>query len=452
MNSSKKLLAIVYYYPPDASSGSIRNLKLLKELSRLDWKIRCLTINREVGDETTDDALVKQIPITQKLIRTYCFYVVDFIIRLRDSIFYSRPIEKVSSNSYQSEGSKEVQRKSKWQALKDFVTDLAAFPDSEIGWLPFGVAAAFKSHKNEPFDLIYAVGKPWTSFLIGYILKIIIRRPLIIDFMDPWTTNPFNPQGSKIIDFLHERLEKFVVKKADFIIANTVELKEDFRNRLCCNNDKLDIIPCGFDKADFAKQLILESYPSSKMVITHIGTFYGGRNPYNFLIAIKRLLDKSMIPKDKLLLNFIGTNLLQDQVLLELMEDLKRRNVLIVKNWIPHTEAIEQLYRSNILLIVQPNTYLQIPAKLYEYIYTRKPIFAVAENNSAISNIIVNNNWGVCINNNDIDGISTAIVDFYHEFKNNNKNIHLSDDSIKPFDIVNIAARLDKIFHAVLKR
>ena len=122
--------------------------------------------------------------------------------------------------------------KTSWkQQIKDTITDLLALPDTEIGWLPSSVRAGLKIIKTHNIDVIYVTGGPWTSLLIAAMLKKLTRKPLVLDFRDPWVTNPIFLIKSTLSRKIESFLERNVVTSADHIVTNTEELRQDFLNR-----------------------------------------------------------------------------------------------------------------------------------------------------------------------------------------------------------------------------
>ena len=70
-------------------------------------------------------------------------------------------------------------------------------------------------------------------------------------------------------------LEKFIVKRADFVISNTPELAYNFIERLKVPKEKIGVITCGYDETDF--NINFNKTQNKEFVITHIGTFYKKR-------------------------------------------------------------------------------------------------------------------------------------------------------------------------------
>ena len=84
---------------------------------------------------------------------------------------------------------------------------------------------------------------------------------------------------------------------------------------------------------------------------------------------------------------------------------------MLFKPPVSFQESIQTMYLADALLLIQPETDLQIPAKLFEYIYTGKPILAIAEENSATHQILEKGNLGILAPSKNIEAIEKAILD-----------------------------------------
>ncbi|NIU02070.1 MAG: glycosyltransferase [Nitrosopumilaceae archaeon] len=397
-------------------------------------------------DNEGDLKILSQIPDSIDVLRTRCFFIERFLGLLNRKVLKKKKIKFQISNSdiLKSSTKERPKHKSKTQKLKDSVTDLLSFPDKYVGWIPFATWSGIKFLRKKPVDVIYAVGKPWTGFFVGYVLKLLFRKPLVIDFMDPWIASTWRPSKASLLEKLQSFLEKFIVTHSDFLIANTNELAQDFVERLNVPEKKVDVLTCGYDDADFAYDFFDKSNHS--FTITHTGSFYRRRNPKNFLKAVKILLDKGLILPDKVVINFIGSMSINDAGLNELFDDPLLKKIIHQESWVPHKQAIEYLWQSDVLLVVQPGTYLQIPAKLYEYVALQKPIIALAEENGAVGNIIRREGWGETINNDNIEKIGDVLHNYYKEYISGNLNKNKQKYNIEAYNVKNLAKKLGNIF------
>jgi len=75
---------------------------------------------------------------------------------------------------------------------------------------------------------------------------------------------------------------------------------------------------------------------------------------------------------------------------------------------VDYKQSLEFMLKSDVLILLQPSTTLQLPAKFFDYINMGKAVFAIGEKNSAVENI-VDNQFGLFAEYNDIDDIQIGI-------------------------------------------
>src|SRR5581483_980846 len=71
-----------------------------------------------------------------------------------------------------------------------------------------------------------------------------------------------------------------------------------------------------------------------------------------------------------------------------LYESAQREGWLEMQAWVPRTEAQRVLEEAEMLFLVQPQSDVQVPGKLFEYICIGRPVLALVPRQSAIENIL----------------------------------------------------------------
>jgi glycosyltransferase involved in cell wall biosynthesis len=440
-----RVVALAYHFAPANDSASIRNTKILRHLTRFSLHLDLITVGTRYLLSGPNQALLDQVPADVNVVRTRCVYPHRWPIRLKSLAVAPVRVEGHEAGSASAKGA----RKNPWQMFKDLVSYALMVPDKYVGWYPFALWAAYRQMRRNKSDVIYAVGQPWTAFFVGYTLKLLSGKPLVIDFMDPWASrsHEWDHDKPKAVGRIAARLESFIVRRADFIVANTEELAEDFRTRFQLPSQKVAVITCGFDPADFkglpAKQ------GGEAFVITHTGSCYGLRSPLNLLRAVKTLIDGGRIPPDAIRLNFIGHLPVHEPALRALLADPVVEKVVNIESWVPHATALEYLSRSDVLLVLQPGLRLVVPAKLYEYAAIGRPILALAELNGAVARVVRQAKLGVTVNNDDVHGIEREVERLFLEFRQGRLRAAYTPSDIADYRVDNLAAALSSILHQV---
>jgi len=83
--------------------------------------------------------------------------------------------------------------------------------DFYLSWIPFALFTARRIfHKNTKITFIYAAGPPFDNHIIGYLLHRKYKIPLIVEYRDIWS---FNPYLNKHERWLNQKIDNFFEKK-----------------------------------------------------------------------------------------------------------------------------------------------------------------------------------------------------------------------------------------------
>jgi glycosyltransferase involved in cell wall biosynthesis len=211
-------------------------------------------------------------------------------------------------------------------------------------------------------------------------------------------------------------LEKVVVERAAAVICTNGY----FRDALAAQYphqrpEKFHVVHNGYDESDF------EGISGSKkgrrpFVISYIGTFYIERTPELFLKALRLFLDKGGIASTDVKVRFIGdVNRAKGVPVHEMVKRAGLSDVVDIQGHVSYREAIQFMASSDVLLLLAPNQALQVPAKTYEYIGSRKPILLIAEE-GATAALVEALGVGERVPPGDMDGMVAAIGRLYEEY------------------------------------
>ena len=453
----KKVLMIAYFFPPVGgigAAGAQRVLKFAKYLPASQWQPVILT-GKESAYESylfLDHSLVEKVPPDTKIIRTTVIRWLATLLKLKNALRAPARAHEAGAKTAttvsplgKDEG-KSVER-GRYQRLKDAFTDLFEIPDEEMGWFLPGVFAGLRAIRRESIDAIFSTGRPWTAHLIGVALKLLTGRPLVVDFRDPWLTNPFRIQYSALKNRLEAALEKQVITHADVVIANTCELREEFIRRFPQQpHSKFMTLLNGFDPDDYVFEGPENADGTNHcFTITHTGFLYGKRDPKMFLEAVKWLLDNQYLNRQDLKIYLVGA--------IELPYDFPAyleasglRDIVVLQEHLPYRQSLEYLWKSDVLLLLQPGTKTQIPSKLFEYIGMRKPIIAVSPRDGATCQLMVNEGLGTVADPENIEEIGQAIRSLYQAWVAGALSATISDETYRKFNAKSITATLATTF------
>ena len=445
------MLFITYQYPPCASSGVFRTIRFIENLPQFGWNPVVLTVEPKFYDESVPidyNILSKSKQLNEIAVyRSKALPTIDKIISLVRKLIRRKKDIKASSFLKNHPAQKFALYKTKWQQFKDALTISLRVPDKQNTWILFAIIKGLLVIKKEKPKVIYATGGPWSSFIIGTILAKITRLPLIIDFRDPWIDNPYDKLHSSIRSSLNKFLEKKCVQTADYVIANTEPLRRALMHRYAANciTQQFVTILNSFNESEFENIKIKKDKKAldSSVIVSHIGTLYANRSPVNFIYALSALLKRGLIDKNDIVIKFIGN--VQVPGLKRIIEDEKLTRIVKFTGYVSKHESLKMSMESDILLLIQPETMLQIPAKIFEYIRTGNSIFTICDE-GATEEFILSNNLGAVARYNDIHEISQEFVNIYREtlekIQLKSKRSGIDKGIIKKFDSKNMTRQL----------
>lgn len=409
----KKILLISHQFSPD--TGSIqRILNFIKFLPKYGFLPCVLThkSNLILSKKIDKDFLENNI----KIYRTGQELNIQSFISQKVTVNYESDNRIVKKNSFKSYTLPII--KNILKRIKNFVI----WPDNKILWVFFAFIKAFKIIKKEKINIVYIVTPPHSSSLIGLLLKLFINIKLIVDFRDPWANDIDIIMPTKFHKFLHRYFEKLVLRISDSVLVTTNYHKQYFNKIINHDHNKIHVITNGYNSSDFNN---LTNKKSNIFSIVHTGNFDMSRNPNSFLKAISNITIKfPEIFKDNSIKFFGNFNpIVQNKI-----NKLKINNIVKQFGMINYQDAINEMSASSVLLLVVHNDPVTpkfcIPAKLFEYMATNRPILSISPKGAA-SDIIEKYKIGINIPHHEVEEIEQQLISYYKLFLkdelNNNK-------------------------------
>ena len=401
---SKKVLMISYQFPPD--TGSIRRvLDFVKYLPEYNWEPIILTHRSKHEEAKIDYEFLKNGITVYR--RGYEYTVKSFA----DSI------NKKTSSLMKSSSGLDVAKlkiysysKLIYQKLRNFVV----WPDKYVWWVPVAFFEAAKIIRSENIKTIYIVAAPHSATIVGYFLKVFFGINLVLDFRDPWANNVNIIMPTPVHSWLHRKTESAALRAADSVIATTSFHTDYFKDVLPEHHrSKLRTITNGVDLSKFLPHRTNEI---DRFTIVHTGNFDGTRDPRYFLEAVANVSKHSPdVFKAESVLLFGNIN----PVIARYIEDLSLESIVCQMGLKSHDEILEVISKAAVLLLVVHNDLVTskycIPAKLFEYMATGRPILAISPNGAA-ANIIFDYSLGTVVGHTQVNEIEDAILHYHNRY------------------------------------
>lgn len=126
--------------------------------------------------------------------------------------------------------------------LKSNYNNKLSIPQRIISFFKFVIYSSAKITKMRA-DLVLATSTPLTIVLPALWKKFISKTPFIFEVRDVWPEGPIQ-QGyvnNKVLIYLLRKLEKFIYKKASYVVALSTGMKKDILSRI--KLDRVEVIP-----------------------------------------------------------------------------------------------------------------------------------------------------------------------------------------------------------------
>jgi len=340
-----RVLMIAFQFPPFAgSSGVQRTLRFVQHLPSCGWQSIVLTAKPAAYESTSND-LMSTIPATAVVERTFALDAARHLaIGGRYLAFLARP-----------------DRWSSWSltAVRAGVRMIERYRPTVI-WSTYPIASAHVIASR----LAHHSGLPW-----------------IADFRDPMAQESY-PSDIKTREAFC-RIEASALHQARFSVFTTPGAAAMYRNRYPdVDSSRVCVIENGYDEESFESASLddaREPLNPGAVTFLHSGALYEWeRDPTHLFAALGSMKQAGQISADRFRLRFRASG--QDALLTALAARNGVSELIELNASIPYKEAIDEMSRADALLVLQSATCnQQIPAKLYEYLRSGRPVVALTD-------------------------------------------------------------------------
>jgi glycosyltransferase involved in cell wall biosynthesis len=441
-----KLLFIAWYFPPSNTIAAVRLGKLAKFLSRAGHDVRVVTA-RDVPYAAT---LPVEIP-EDRIYRTAWTDIDSFPSHVKARV---RRLLKRSSTVQSNPGATAVQARKPPRGASYYGGTasklyqlLFNLPDKQVGWLPAARRQARELLNDWRPDVIFASAPPFTALLIGYLLSKATGIPLVIEYRDRWSDDPYYPPP-----WWRRQMERWMEGKITHRAAAITTVSEPWAEAYRTRYGKpVAVIYNGYDPTDQPSDIALSEpggWPDRNILrITHTGGIYRGRrDPSPLFAAIGRHDDL----KRRVRVVFYG---LETDYVPSLARAHGVENIIEIHGRVNHAESLRQQHQSDVLLLMQMDSPLEqgnVPGKLFEYLGARRPILVLGWDQGVPATIVKQRRAGAATT--EPDAIAEQLRAWIAIKKREGRLPDLSDDVCAGFTHAEQAARLESFLEGVLTR
>jgi len=412
---------ICYYYPPLTDVGCKRSVAFAKYFKKHGWNPYVLSVKNPdktyctLGNESQPPGIPTEC--SYSVINVYKFFgklnglltkiLKPFGVELKRNYFY----------------------------------DIFCIPDIFFGWIPLTTLKGYKLLKKFNIDFIYISCTPFSSAVVGVLLKFITRKPLILDFRDAYALEKISVALGvpKIRIRINRWIEKNLLKHADIFIVTTNELRKAYIQQYPQVRDKTFTIHNGFD-LEYLIQNKPQKYP--KFTIVYTGEFYFYASHFNniFFQAIALLKAGGKVTKENFQFLFYGDG--KDRIE-QTSKDSGIEDIVVASSRILYRDVLNVISKSHLQLlrIVKP----MISTKLFEGIPLNTPFLAIIPNGEVEKIIKKYSPSSYIVTEKSPKKVADAILDAMSKYKNDEIQDNHVQEFLENFSRERLTLKLMKI-------
>ena len=426
--TKKKVLIILYYWPPAGGPGVQRWLKFVKYLPEFNIEpiVYCPSNpNYPIIDKSLKDEIPNGITVISQPIQ--------------EPYRFAKLLSKKSYKSISSGVIPKRKRQSLVERLMLFVRGNFFVPDARKNWVNPSVAFLSDYIDKNVIDTIITTGPPHSLHLIGLHLKQSLNIKWVADFRDPWTTIGYH-KSLKLMNFAkkkHLQLEQRVLNTVDEIIVTSNHTKNEFSLK---SKQPIKVITNGYDNNSGAI-----NSKDDKFTISHIGSLLSERNPLVLWEVLSELVSENQLFANAFQLSFIGV---VSDAIINTVKSFGLINHLNILGYVNHDKAIEFQKKSQLLLLIEidsEDTKAIIPGKLFEYMISETPIIAVGPKDSDVETIITESNTGSYFLYSEKEKLKIKVLSYFEDFKNG--SLKSNPVGLQKYSRRNLTEKLSDILH-----
>ncbi len=358
-----KILIVGFWFPPANVIGAIRLGKFARYLDRRGHDVHVLTT--DIGE---DRSLPLEIA-TERVVYTEYRKRRDWL----DGLAW-RPGAREPDPPDAGSASASAQSANTGGSLRNLLRrqyyGLIHLPDMRTAWIKTAIPDGRRLIERWRPDIIFASAPPNTGLIVASRLARSFGIPWVADFRDLWVDNPYYsaPGWRRPVDAV---LEWLTLRNAAGLVTVSPSWADQLRRR---HGKAAVVVYNGYAEEDFP-ELPPRADQGEVLTMRYMGSIYPGfRDPSALFAAIGLLPD---LLRSRLIVEFFCD---AGETVFAAAAAHRVTDSVVVKPRVPYRRALELQMDADILLLLQssePRDEGNLPAKLFEYLYARRPILFI---------------------------------------------------------------------------
>lgn len=415
----RSILLVSFQYPPvQASSGLLRVLAFSKHLKEFGWEVHVLTAN--VSDDPIENKENNQLlPDGVNVIRT-------------------KAIDAATKLSFRGR-----------------YPDILEWPDRYSFWVLSATLAGYRQLRKQHVDVIFSTYPIASAQLVGYCLAKLTGKPWIADFRDPMVMKEH--PDTKLRRQAHTWVEKKAVETCSVALVTNQHAKQHYVDKFpYINPKKFHILENGFDEELFQMAEAMQARTHdggerSEIRVLHSGTLYPNhRDPSSLFRAIQALAPEWALLERQVKFIFRASG--YDDYYQSMVTELDIEKYVEFLEPVGYVESMSEMLSCEALLLIQGSSCnQQVPAKLYEYLRSGRPIIAVTDPTGATASTLREAGISNILSGTPTDSIEDELRETIAQLSSVETRLDSkSPDTLKRFSRRYWSEYLDSLLHELL--
>jgi glycosyltransferase involved in cell wall biosynthesis len=311
------------------------------------------------------------------------------------------------------------------------VRDAIFIPDPQIYWIPIAYAAACRAVRRDGISAVLCSGPPFSTFILGRLLRARFRVPLILDYRDVWQDHPWWP-APRWRRPIERWMEGRLLSAAGLVLINHDSMRKVLLGIHPRVEPRCIVLPNGFDPEEMGPPLSPTWRPGDRFEIVYAGTFYGPvagiddpgepasvRRPAGLFAAVGALARRGAFGSGGARVTFVGAKpgTTEAATLAACARECGVDHLVEILPRMEKADVVPRLRAAHLLLNIVYHTEAQITQKVYDYLHLEIPVLSLIRRSEVNSLVVRTARAGPVVDPGDVAGIEKAIESILEAYK-----------------------------------
>ncbi len=266
-------------------------------------------------------------------------------------------------------------------------------PDEELLWARKAIKNKKVVELAKGTSFFFSSSPMESAHIAPYKLSVKMKKPFVVDMRDGWLDDSLKPDyllKLPIRNKLEQRLEKTVLFSSRLIFVTNMNWKKSLVGRYPDLENKVAVLTNAYPDINFEFAPNGKNTDTHKVTLCYAGRFGGSDKKRKFLYLFKPFNNIASGEFSDILIKIYTDLSRQDKEELNYIEEKRSSGTYSYEifDFIPRMELMKELHKAGGLILLSASQNA-VPAKLFEYMVTKKPVLAITFKGTAV--------WEMCL-------------------------------------------------------